>query len=515
MISSAIKWKIWLVIGILLLSIVVNIAAWQYVARKNSARLEYLSSVLIPTSQKGQELVGEFKTQYRHYQDSVMFGDLGLLAEAASVRQRIDKVINDLIAETKMPEGNRSMIEHIYDEYIQYSIAAEYVYGLLADSSQEKNQNAQNLTPELNERKEYLAREFQVFSDIASQDLHDEITTVNSNTRRVNNALTYFTIIVVLITLGVNVFIVKVKIHRPIDAIIDQINVEKNGKILENQMYQRHRLESLGELAGGVAHEINTPIACVQNNLSIMNSYTDMLKEIIRISEQMLESDTDQLSVLSAKMRSLDRREDFHFVLTDIERLLFESSEASRRISSIVANMLLFARPDATDIVRYNVIDGLKAALRIMRSEISEKCRIIEDYQVVPDIFGYPGDMNLAFLSIINNAVQSIPEEGKIWLSVNQEGGQIYISIRDNGCGMSDEDMKCIFDPFYSTRPQGKGLGLGLAVAHSVVSKHDGRIEVKSEIGKGSTFTVILPEVSRISREFRRGMINDKELCNV
>ncbi len=502
MINPNIKFKIWLVIGILLISIVINSIASQYVARKNAVRLLNVSDVLIPASHKSQEMLSSFKTQLRHYQDSVVFGDLGLLTEAAGLQLIIEQQLDSLMTDQIIMENNKALLEDIYDEYVQFCVASQYVYGMLAKADKESVEKAQELTPELDERKDLLLARFTDFSGRMSKQLRNEIAAVNDDTRNVNTTLMLFSAIVVLVALTVNYFIVKFKIIRSIDSVFERLAVAEKDKELTSQLYERHRLESLGELAGGVAHEINTPIACVYNNLSIMDNYANMLSDIIALAEEMLAADSDQLPPLLGKMQFLDERENFEFVMNDIGRMISESSESIQRVSSIVSNMTLFARPDAIDSVRYNVVDGVKSALKIVHGEMISKCKLYEDYQVVPEIIAFPGEINLVFLSLLQNAIQAILDDGTIWVRVWDKEGLIYVQIKDDGCGMSDEDMKYIFDPFYSTRPVGKGLGLGLSVANSIITKHGGTIEVASGVGMGATFTVVLPVISKISRQF-------------
>lgn len=268
------------------------------------------------------------------------------------------------------------------------------------------------------------------------------------------------------------------------------ISSQKN---MEAQLYHSQKLEAIGELAAGVAHEINNPLGFIYGNLRIMQEYAVVIKKGLALMEKMSTASAEGIAGLLRELYELDEQEDMQAIISDIDNLLADSLAGAARVTEIVSNLKSFARPDSKEKRDYSVNEGLQSTLKILNNELKYKCLVTENYGDVPDIECYPGELNQVFVNIIVNAAQSIAEHGEIGIRTWLHGDKVYVEISDTGCGIKESDMAYIFDPFFSTKPVGKGTGLGLSVSHGIVEKHGGRIMVKSKPGVGTVFTIELP----------------------
>jgi two-component system NtrC family sensor kinase len=226
---------------------------------------------------------------------------------------------------------------------------------------------------------------------------------------------------------------------------------------------QQDRLSSLGMLAAGVAHEINNPLAYVKSNVNAL--YRD------------LQDEKPLPPVLSEY----------------VTEVLPATLEGIQRIATIVSDLRRFARGDPEPLSEYDLNDEVQAALRITHSRIVARCRVVLKLRPLPRMLGRPQQMAQVVVNLLINAAQATPTEGQISLSTRHEGSEVVLVVQDTGQGMTPEVQQKLFQPFFSTRPIGEGTGMGLAVVHGIVSAHGGRIDVESQPGKGSTFTIRLP----------------------
>ncbi len=264
-------------------------------------------------------------------------------------------------------------------------------------------------------------------------------------------------------------------------------------KNLEAQLFHSQKLEAIGELAAGVAHEINNPLGYIYGNMRTMKEYSSVFSKLLTITEDIIKATPDKLAELQQQLAALDEKEDLADIHSDVENLINESLSGAVRVTEIVSNLKSFARPDSKEQRNYSVNEGLQSTLKILNNEIKYKCAVEEDYGEVPDIECYPGELNQVFVNIIANAVHSIEEHGTISIRTWAKDSEIFIEISDTGSGIDPSDLDHIFDPFFTTKPVGVGTGLGLSVSHGIIEKHKGRIMVKSTVGKGSVFTIVLP----------------------
>jgi len=226
---------------------------------------------------------------------------------------------------------------------------------------------------------------------------------------------------------------------------------------------EQDRLSSLGMLAAGVAHEINNPLAYVKSNVNSL--YRDL-------------QDQKELPPVLGEY---------------VTEVLPATLEGIQRIATIVSDLRRFARGDPEPLAEYDLNEEIKAALRITHSRIQARCQVVLKLRPLPRMMGRPQQLAQVVVNLLINAAQATPEQGQISLSTRQEKEEVVLVVRDTGQGMAPEVQEKLFQPFFSTKPIGEGTGMGLAVVHGIVSAHGGRIQVESQPGKGSTFTIRLP----------------------
>lgn len=269
-------------------------------------------------------------------------------------------------------------------------------------------------------------------------------------------------------------------------------------KQMQIHLIRSEKLAGIGHLAAGVAHEINNPMSYITSNLITLNDYVKTLKQTILNSQKLLKVLADKNIVeINSTVEDFNetyQKDDISFILNDIDQLLSESLDGARRVKEIVHDLKSFARLDETEVKEVNLNDGIESALKIINNEMKFVSRLIKKYGDIPLLCCYPSLLNQAFLNLIMNAVYAVQEKGEITIETYFEDSNIIIKISDTGCGIPKDVIPKIFDPFFTTKPVGQGTGLGLSIVYSVVTKHNGKIHIESEIGKGSIFTISLPE---------------------
>ncbi|QHF43420.1 hybrid sensor histidine kinase/response regulator [Pseudomonas sp. S35] len=271
-----------------------------------------------------------------------------------------------------------------------------------------------------------------------------------------------------------------------------QVEIDER-KHLESQLVQSEKLASLGQLAAGVAHEINNPVGFISSNLSTLDGYFNQLQQMLDAYRQAEESlapgaQRDQLNTLR-KALELD------FLKEDIPILIRESKDGIGRVVQIVKDLKNFSRVDNDQTWQFaNVQQGIDSTLNIVASELKYKADVVKHYAPLPDIECLASQLNQVVMNLVINAAQAMgPERGTITISNGVEGENIWLEVADNGCGIGPDTVQKIFDPFFTTKPVGEGTGLGLSLSYGIVKKHRGDISVSSELGKGTKFRVVLP----------------------
>lgn len=276
---------------------------------------------------------------------------------------------------------------------------------------------------------------------------------------------------------------------------------EVNARLQEaqEQLVQSEKMASLGQLAAGVAHEINNPIGYVQSNLSALERYLQDINTVISVMDTAVSQLPPQHPAIQAVARIKQER-DFDFLREDLPTLMHQSREGIDRVRKIVADLKDFSRLDSSQDWQWaNLHQGLDSTLNIVNNEIKYRAEVVREYGQMPEVECLPSQLNQVFLNLLVNAAHAIPEGemGRITLRSGHDegtnGGRVWIEVSDTGCGISQENMNRIFDPFFTTKPVGKGTGLGLSLSYGIVQKHHGQIHVTSEPGKGTTFRLVLP----------------------
>ncbi|CRM15009.1 response regulator [Pseudomonas sp. LAP_36] len=271
-----------------------------------------------------------------------------------------------------------------------------------------------------------------------------------------------------------------------------QLEIDER-KHLESQLVQSEKLASLGQLAAGVAHEINNPVGFISSNLSTLDGYFNQLQQILDAYQraEALIAAPEQRDQLKALRTDLE----LEFLKEDIPILIKESKEGIGRVVQIVKDLKNFSRVDNDQTWQFaNLQQGIDSTLNIVASELKYKADVVKNYSALPEIECLASQLNQVVMNLVINAAQAMgPERGTITISNGVEGENIWLEVADNGCGIAPDAVQKIFDPFFTTKPVGEGTGLGLSLSYGIVKKHRGDISVSSELGKGTKFRVVLP----------------------
>ena len=272
---------------------------------------------------------------------------------------------------------------------------------------------------------------------------------------------------------------------------------KQESERLKERLMQSEKMSAIGLLAAGVAHEINNPIGFVMSNIGTLTGYVGAFKKVLRkyetLAGKVRGADAAARDTLLSEMESVHLKEDLPYMLDDIDKLLAESMEGTERIRDIVHNLKSFARVDETSAREASINEGIETTLKVVWNELKYKCDVHKKLGELPLIRCYPGQLNQVFLNVLVNAAQAIEEHGDITIETQHLDGHVVIRFSDTGGGIRPEHLSRIFDPFFTTKAVGQGTGLGLSISHGIIRKHHGTIDVESELGKGTTFTIRLP----------------------
>lgn len=252
----------------------------------------------------------------------------------------------------------------------------------------------------------------------------------------------------------------------------------------QRQLYQSEKLASVGSLAAGMAHEINNPIGFLRSNLGTAQGYVAQLREAL---QAFLRGDIPTATQLCEK-------DDLAFVLDDFSSLLDESVQGASRVADIVAKLKTYAAIDHEGTTSTDINEAIRAVVSVITPQIPPGVQIELNLQTLPMLDCDPGRINQALFSLLDNARLAVGTHGILQVSSFTEDGAVCIRIADNGCGIAPELQNRVFDPFFTTRAVGQGMGLGLSVCRDIVRAHQGSIELRSTPGAGSSFTIRLPQ---------------------
>ena len=265
----------------------------------------------------------------------------------------------------------------------------------------------------------------------------------------------------------------------------------QRAKEMQAHLILTEKMASLGQITAGVAHEIKNPLGFIKTNVAPLNRDINDLLSLLEkydsiISGQKIQDKFSEIDALKSEL-------DLNGLVKEIHLLLSGIKEGADRTTQIVKSLGNFSRTGEEQLVLGNVHEGIDSTLTLLSGEITNSISIQKNYGDLPEIECFPGKLNQVFMNILSNAVQAIELKGEIVIKTSFDGLNTHISITDSGKGMSEEVIKRIFEPFYTTKEMGKGAGLGLAICYNIISQHNGKINVKSELAKGTEFILTLP----------------------
>jgi len=262
------------------------------------------------------------------------------------------------------------------------------------------------------------------------------------------------------------------------------------------KVLHQEKMASIGQLAAGVAHEINNPIGFINSNLSTLGKYLSRLSGFLAIQSGCIAAGAPPEQVESVRQQQASLKIDY--IVKDLEDLVRESLEGAERVRSIVADLKSFSHVDESEYKQADLNECLRSTINIVWNEIKYKATLKKELGEIPRTRCYPQQMNQVFMNLLVNAAHAIEQQGVITVRSWEEAGYVCVTVADTGQGIPEANLNRIFEPFFTTKEVGKGTGLGLSITYDIVKKHNGEITVRSETGKGTVFTVRIPVVEEI-----------------
>ncbi len=270
----------------------------------------------------------------------------------------------------------------------------------------------------------------------------------------------------------------------------EQAKLIRKLEVAHNQLLQSEKMASIGQLAAGVAHEINNPVGFINSNIGSLDRY---LKSLFAVLDAYERAAANYPGEECAAVEALKAQMDFAYIKEDISGLMSETKDGVARVKKIVQDLKDFSHVDSAEWQRADLHKGLDSTLNVVWNELKYKAEVVKEYGDLPEVECLPSQLNQVFMNLLVNAAHAIAEHGVITLRTGCAGDEVWVEIADTGSGIAPENIGRIFDPFFTTKPVGKGTGLGLSLSYGIVEKHHGRIDVHSEPGKGTAFRVSLP----------------------
>ncbi len=278
---------------------------------------------------------------------------------------------------------------------------------------------------------------------------------------------------------------------------LEQALAAQNRALREAQaaLVQTEKLASLGQLAAGIAHEINNPIAYVANNLAVLRRDVPAALQVLDKYREGREALRSAAPDLAAEAERLEQEIDLPYIRDSLNRLFERSLDGLKRVRDIVRNLRDFARLDEADFKEADLNAALESTLEIAGHEIKKNAVQLRTHLApLPPVLCHPGKVNQVFLNVLLNAVQAAPGGAvEVRTRPDEAAGGVAIEVQDDGRGIPVEHLPHIFDPFFTTKPIGQGTGLGLSVSYGIIRDHGGSIDVESEVGRGTLFRIRLP----------------------
>ena len=269
------------------------------------------------------------------------------------------------------------------------------------------------------------------------------------------------------------------------------IRGKKQLERLQAQIIQNEKMASIGQLAAGIAHELNNPVGFLYGNLDVLEKSVKDLISVVRAYEA-----AELPPVDAGAIERLKEAVKFKHTLSDLDSVIADCREGAVRVRDIVQNLRTFSRLDEAELKRADIHEGIDSTIRILSRYFSNgNIAIVRDYGDVPQIDVFAAKLNQVWMNLLANAAQAIGAmNGMVRIETRADERFVTVAISDSGCGIGPGEMGKIFDPFFTTKAVGEGTGLGLSISFGIIEDHGGEIKVESEPGKGTTFKVILPK---------------------
>ncbi len=258
---------------------------------------------------------------------------------------------------------------------------------------------------------------------------------------------------------------------------------EAQGKLVHSA-----KMNSLGQLVAGVAHELNNPIGFIFSNTTHLKDYSQKLFDLIEAAEK-----------APHEIKKFKDDIDFEYIKKDLPKLIKSCQDGAQRTRDIVLGLRNFSRLEEAQLKEIDLREALDTTLELLQGEIKNRLQVHRQYETIPPVLCYASQINQVFMNILSNAVQAIQGAGQLWVTtiplkanVNQPG-RVQISIQDSGMGMDSVTLEKIFEPFFTTKGVGQGTGLGLSISYGIIQNHGGEIQVRSQKGIGTEFVIIIP----------------------
>lgn len=263
-------------------------------------------------------------------------------------------------------------------------------------------------------------------------------------------------------------------------------------QLTQNQLVQSEKMAVLGQMSAGIAHEINNPISFVKSNIHVLTDYwQDMHQWVTQLQLETQQGNSIDHARLSASLDTLD----YQFLQDDVSELLKATSDGVKRVAELVADLKTFVHPGQDKMSKGNIKHCIENAINIASAGLSENTQIhLAVPDTLPELRYHEGKLQQVFINLLVNAGQAMPVEGgTVWIKGDQQNNCLIITVADDGCGMTQETIDKLFTPFFTTKPVGDGTGLGLSITYAILDSHQATIDVHSEVGQGTTFTLCFP----------------------
>jgi signal transduction histidine kinase len=270
---------------------------------------------------------------------------------------------------------------------------------------------------------------------------------------------------------------------------IELANKKTELERLQAQLVHTEKMASLGQLAAGIAHELNNPAGFIYGNMDILGGYLSHLQTLLGAYEKATLTADDTLTVNSLKTEIR-----YDKLVGDLDSIIADCREGSERICDVVKNLRLFSRLDEAEIKKIDIHSGIDSTVRLLSRYFSGgQLSIRRNYGDLPLINCYAGQLNQVWMNLLVNAAQAVSDHGEVSIATSLDEDSVVVAISDNGSGIPEDQLSRIFDPFFTTKPVGEGTGLGLSISYGIIERHRGTIKVESQVGTGATFTVRIP----------------------